>query len=141
MACTLVFGAQGCNPRRGDEFYAASQQSGTCWNSSKHNTRSITQMMRMNWNVVVSLTKRKHVSQSTMIKAKIIMKERVWTNRMINETTSVIHCEATGYLLPFRQHRNVEDCRVHRTERASMVSIRTVAIVTLDFRRRRSLVT
>ena len=30
------------------------KKSGTCWNSSKHNTRSITQMIRMNWNVVVS---------------------------------------------------------------------------------------
>ena len=36
-------GAQGCNPRRCDEFYAPLQQS---WKSSKHNTRSITQMMQ-----------------------------------------------------------------------------------------------
>ena len=34
-------GAQGCNPRRGDEFSAPFLQSGTCWNSSKDNTRSI----------------------------------------------------------------------------------------------------
>ena len=41
----------------------------TCWNSSKDNTRSITKMMTTNWNVMVSLRIRKHVSQSMMIKA------------------------------------------------------------------------
>ena len=41
----------------------------TCWNSSKDNTRSITKMMKTNWNVMVSLRNRKHVSQSMMIKA------------------------------------------------------------------------
>jgi len=41
----------------------------TCWNSSKDNTRSITKMMKTNWNGMVSLRNRKHVSQSMMIKA------------------------------------------------------------------------
>ena len=50
-----------------------------------------------------------------MIKAKnIIMKERIWINRVINETTSETHCEATGHFPPVRQYRNVDDCRVHR---------------------------
>ena len=36
------------------------------------------QMMKMNWNVMVSSRNRKHVSRSMMIKAKnIIMKERI----------------------------------------------------------------
>ena len=52
-----------------DEFYAPFQQSGRCWNSSKDNTRSVTKMMQMNRNVMVSLRNRKHVSQSMMIKA------------------------------------------------------------------------
>ena len=70
-------------PSANDEFHALSEKSGTCWNSSKHNTRSIMQMMQMNWNVVVSSKNRKHVSRSTMIKAKnIIMKERTWINRV-----------------------------------------------------------
>ena len=48
-------------------------------NSSKHDTRNITQMMKMNRNVMVSLRNRKRVSRSMMIKAKnIIMKERIW---------------------------------------------------------------
>ena len=71
-------------------------------------------MMQMNWNVLISLRNRQPVSLNTMIKAKnVIMKERVWINRTINETTSETHCEATGYLPPVRQYRNVEDCRVH----------------------------
>ena len=40
-----------------------------CWNSSKDNTRSITKMMKTNWNVMVSSRNRKHVSQSMMTKA------------------------------------------------------------------------
>ena len=31
----------------------------TCWNSSKDNTRSITKMMKTNWNVMGSLEKSK----------------------------------------------------------------------------------
>ena len=55
----------------------------TIWNSSKDNTRSITKMMKMNWNVMVSSRNRKHMSQSMMIKAKnTIMKERTWINRV-----------------------------------------------------------
>jgi len=137
VARSLVLGVQGHDPRRGDEFYThfyVLEQFKT--QHQKHNANNADELERHGF-----LGNRKHVSQSMMIKAKIIMKERVWINRMINETTSETHCEATGYLLPVRQHRNVEDCRVHRTERGSMVSIRTVAVVTLDFRRRRSLVT
>ena len=64
-------------------FCAQDEKSGTCWNSSKHNTRSITQMMQVNWNVMVSSRNRKHVSNSLMIKAKnIIMKERIWINHV-----------------------------------------------------------
>jgi len=49
-----------------------------------------------------------------MIKAKnIIMKERIWINRVINETMFETHCEATGHFPPVRQNRNVDDCRVH----------------------------
>ena len=74
-------GAQGCNPRRGDEFHA-----------SKQITRSITQMMQMNWKVMDSSRNRKHVSRSMMIKAKnIIIKERIWINRVINEATIETH--------------------------------------------------
>ena len=41
------------------------------------------------------------LSRSMMIKAKnIIMKERIWINRVINETTFETHCEATGIFLP-----------------------------------------
>ena len=43
----------------------------------------------------------------------IILKERTWINRVINETTSETHCEATGHFPPVRQCRNVGDCRVH----------------------------
>ena len=54
------------------------------------------------------------LSINMMIRAKnIIMKERIWINRVINETTFVTHCEATGHFLPVRQYRNVDDCRVH----------------------------
>ena len=49
-----------------------------------------------------------------MIKAKnIIMKERIWINGVINETTFETHC-AIGHFLPVLQHRNVDDCRVHK---------------------------
>ena len=82
------------------------------------------------------------LSINMMIRAKnIIMKERIWINRVINETTFVTHCEATGHFLPVRQYINVTIAactHVDRTERASMVSIRTVAIVILDSRRLRS---
>ena len=51
---------------------------------------------------------------SMMIKAKNnIKKERIWTNRVINETMFETHCEATGHFLPVHQCRNVDDCRVH----------------------------
>ena len=51
--------------------------------SSKHNTRSVTQMMQMNWNVMVSSRNRKHVSRSMMIRVKnIITKERTRINRV-----------------------------------------------------------
>ena len=61
MACTLVFRAQGCNPRRGDEFYAASQESGTCEHSSKHNTRCVGTLWSLQkWKVRVA----KHDDQS-----------------------------------------------------------------------------
>ena len=60
------------------EFYAPFLKSGTCWNSSKDNTRSIAQMIQMNRNVMVSSRNRKYVSRSMMIKAKNIMKERIW---------------------------------------------------------------
>ena len=46
--------ARGYKPRRGDEIYALFQWSGTCCNSSKHNTRTITQMTQKKWNAVVS---------------------------------------------------------------------------------------
>ena len=49
------------------------KKSGKCGNSPKHNTRSITQMMQMNWKVMVSSGNRKHV---------FIMKERTWINRV-----------------------------------------------------------
>ena len=52
------------------------------------------------------------MSNSMMIK-NIIMKELIWINRVINETTFETHYEATGYFLPIRQYRNVDDCRVH----------------------------
>ena len=56
-----------------------------------------------------------YLSNSTMTKAKnIIMQERIWINRVINETTFETHFEATGHLPPVRQYRNVDDCRVHR---------------------------
>ena len=51
----------------------------------------------------------KHDDQSK----NIILKERIWINRVINETTSETHCEATGHIPPVRQYRNVDDCRVH----------------------------
>ena len=38
---------------RGNELHALFQHSGTCWNSSKDNARIITQMIQMNWNVMV----------------------------------------------------------------------------------------
>ena len=63
---------------------------------------------------MVSSRNRKHVSNSMMIKAKnIIMKERIWINRVINETTFETNCEATWHFPPVRQYRNVDDCRVH----------------------------
>ena len=44
---------------------------------------SITQMMQLNWNVMVSSRIRKHVSRSMMIRAKnIIMKERTRITRV-----------------------------------------------------------
>ena len=51
----------------------------------------------------------KHDDQSK----NIIMKERIWINRVINETTFGTHCEATWHFPPVRQYRNVDDCRVH----------------------------
>ena len=54
------------------------------------------------------------LSNSMMIKAKNIMKERIWINRVINETTSETHCEATGHFPPVRQYIKVDDCREHR---------------------------
>ena len=57
------------------------------------------------------------LSNSMMIKAKnIIMKERIWINGVINETTFDTHCEATGHFPPVRQYGNVDGCRVHKCE-------------------------
>ena len=50
--------------RNSDEFYAPLQQSGTVLNSSKHDTRHITQVMQMNWNVMVSARNQKQMSRS-----------------------------------------------------------------------------
>ena len=56
-----------------------------------HNTRSITQMMQVNWNVVVSLNHEPvfgitSMSNSMMIKGKnTIMKERIWINCVVSE--------------------------------------------------------
>ena len=50
-----------------------------------------------------------------MIKAtNIITMERIWINRVINETTFETHCEATGHFPPVRQYRNVDDSHAHR---------------------------
>ena len=55
------------------------------------------------------------LSNSMMIKVKnIIMKDRIWINGVINDTTVETHCEATGHFPPVRQCRNVDDCRVHK---------------------------
>ena len=55
------------------------------------------------------------ISNSMMIKGKnIIMKERIWTSGVINETTFETHCEGTRHFPPVRQSRNVDDCRVHK---------------------------
>ena len=63
---------------------------------------------------MVSSRNRKHVSRSMMIKAKnIIMKERIWINRAMNETTFQTHCEATGHFPPVCRYRSVDDCPVH----------------------------
>ena len=79
VACTLVFGARGYKPRTGDEIQPSLMP-------TEYDTRSITQMMQMNWNVMVSLRNRKHVSRSMMIKAKnMIMMERIWINRVISK--------------------------------------------------------
>ena len=49
------------------------------------------------------------LSNNMMIRAKNIMKERIWINRVINETTFETHCEATGRPSVQKCH----DCRVH----------------------------
>ena len=49
------------------------------------------------------------LSNNMMIRAKNIMKERIWINRVINETTFETHCEATKRPSVHKCH----DCCVH----------------------------
>ena len=77
----------------------------------KKSKANVAKLNALNPEPVLGITS---MSNSMMIKGKnIIMKERVWINRMINEITSETHCDGTGYLPPIRQYRNVEECRVH----------------------------
>ena len=63
----------------------------------------------MNVNDLKTTDEDSFLSNNMMIRAKNIMKERIWINRVINETTFVTHCEATGRPSVQKCH----DCRVH----------------------------
>ena len=83
MACTSYLEHKAAIQEGVMKFMPYFKKSGKCGNSPKHNTRSITQMMQMDWKVMVSSGNRKHVSRSMTIEAKdIIMKERTWINRV-----------------------------------------------------------
>ena len=106
--------ARGYKPRRGDEklgpisiVWNVLQQFKTQY--QKHYANDAEEVERCGFFKKLKARVTKHDDQSK----NIIMQERIWINRLINETTSETHCEATGHFPPVRQHRNVDDCRVH----------------------------
>ena len=104
--------------KKGDEIHAPFHY---LEQFQKTNARNITKTMNMNWNVMVSSRNRKHMSQSTMIKAKnTIMKERTWINRVAQrDVTNVKRSGESSNMESRNLVPCVDLCKEFKTARAN----------------------